>query len=265
MKKIITLFDVTNAPWHVLTFAIKIAKGDGIPLTGVFLSARDSKTSLRYPFPNDMSLTGDKLSNEIITRENALLMDDNIKLFTAECVNEGITFEIQKNVSIESITNECMSIDLIVADTRADFLDELLPKISCPVCLASENNLPEKVVLMLDEGDSSRNAIEKFAQLFPRLSALPSEVVSINLTKDQQMANEEYVKQHLHQHFSSLTQKNLQGNTRKELLKFLGKEQEHVMVVMGAFGRSGVSMFFKESLADVVLRETRLSLFIVHR
>jgi len=37
------------------------------------------------------------------------------------------------------------------------------------------------------------------------------------------------------------------------------------MVVMGAFGRSGVSMFFKESLADVVLRETRLSLFIVHR
>src|SRR6476646_2666654 len=156
MKKIITLFDVANAPWHVLTFAIKIAKGDGIPVTGVFLSERGAKTFLRYPLPNNMALTEDKLSDEIISRENALLMDDNIKLFTAECVNEGITFEIRKNVSIESITDECKSIDLIVADTRADFLDELLPKISCPACLTSENNLPEKVVLMLDEGDSSR-------------------------------------------------------------------------------------------------------------
>jgi hypothetical protein len=265
MKEIITLFDVANAPWHVLTFAIKIAKEDGVPVAGVFLSERRSKTSLRYPFPNDMSLTEDKLSNENISRENALLMDDNIKLFSAECVNEGVTFEIRKNVSIESVINESKSIDLVVADTRADFLDELLPKLSCPVCLTSENNLPEKLVLMLDEGSSSRNAIEKFAALFPRLCALPSEVVSINLTEDQQKSNEGYVQQHLHQQFSSLTQKNLQGNTKKELLKFLGNEQEHVMVVMGAFGRSGVSMFFKESLADVVLHETRLSLFIVHR
>lgn len=265
MKKIITLFDIANAPWHVLTFAIKIAKADGIPVTGVFLSERRTKTPLRYPFPNDLALTEDKLSNEFISHENALLLDDNIKLFTDECVNEGIPFEIRKNVSIESLINESKSIDLVVADTRADFLDELLPKISCPVCITSENDLPAKLVLLLDEGGSSRNAIEKFAALFPRLAALPSEVVSINLTEAQQTANEEYVKQHLPKQFSSLTHKNLQGNTKKELLKFLDHEQEHVMVVMGAFGRSGVSMFFRESLANVVLRETRLSLFIVHR
>src|SRR6266487_6502978 len=99
---------------------------------------------------------------------------------------------------------------------------------------------------MLDEGTSGRNAIENFAILFPHLTALPSSVVSINLNEEEQSANEIYIKHQLQNLFSSLNIISLHGTIQSELLKFLNNEHEHIMVVMGAFGRSGVSRFFHD-------------------
>jgi nucleotide-binding universal stress UspA family protein len=264
MKKIITLFDVLNTPWHVLGFAIKIAKARKLPITGIFLEQRDPGSELKYPFPNDMTLTEDRLTGELISRTDALLIDDNIKLFKDECENEKVSYEIQKNVSIRDLINRTHKEDIIIADTKADFLEALLPKISCPVCLASENDLPTKLVLMLDEGSSSRNAIEKFGKVFPQLTGLPTDLVSINLSRDEQSANEEYIRNQLQPVFPALNIRILTGDTEKELLKFLSKNQENIMVVMGAFGRSAVSRFIRNSLATVILDKTRLSLFILH-
>jgi nucleotide-binding universal stress UspA family protein len=112
---------------------------------------------------------------------------------------------------------------------------------------------------------SSRNAIEKFAALFPRLTTLPAQLVSINLKEEEQLANEQYINHKLMDVYTKLTKYSLHGNIEKELLKFLGEESERIMVVMGAFGRSDVSRFFRDSLAKVILEKTRLSLFIVHK
>ena len=265
MKKIITLFDVLNTPWHVLSFAIKIAQENVASITGIFLKPRRTKSEYKYPFPNDLSLTEDKLSNEFISHENALLLEDNIKLFKDECESEKVAFEIQKEVSIKEFIVQSLNSQLIIADTRADFIDDVLPEISCPVCLISENELPQKLLLMLDEGLSSRNAIEKFAALFPGLTTMPAQLVSINLKEEEQLANEQFINHNLNNTYPRLTKYSLQGNIEKELLKFLGDEPERIMVVMGAFGRSDVSRFFRDSLAKVILDKTRLSLFIVHK
>jgi nucleotide-binding universal stress UspA family protein len=264
MKKIMTVFDVQNTPWHVLSFAIKIAKEYGSPIDGIFLRPRSGKQDFAYPFPNDMELTKDRLSDELLAQDNTLLVDDNIKLFSDECENSGVKYEIQKEISLDLFIDNCKSQDLVVADTRADFLDLLLPRIACPVCLASGNELPEKIVLMLDENSSSRNAIDKLTEVLPHVSNLPSSVVSINLTGDQDATNEPYIRQ-LENRFSNLKVQKLQGNVERELLGFLGDEEDNIMVVMGAFGRSGVSRFFRQSLAKVILEKTRLSLFIVHK
>ncbi|MEP6615653.1 MAG: universal stress protein [Ginsengibacter sp.] len=265
MKRIITLFDVLNTPWNVVHFAIKLAKEKLTPITGVFLAGRVNKTPLRYPFPNDMALTEDDLSQQSISHEQAVLIDDNIKLFNDACANEGVNSNIRKDVLIKDFIGECSEKDLIIADTRADFLDEFLPRVTCPVYLTSENELPEKVLLMLDEGVSSRNAIEKFIAVLPGYSSLPADVVSVNLSDEQVISNREYIKHHVSKNFSQLTENRLEGNVETELLKFLTHEDAHIMVVMGAFGRSGISRFFKNSLANVILEKTRLSLFIVHK
>jgi len=264
MKKIITVFDVQNTPWHVLSFAIKIAKEYGSPIDGIFLRPRSDKQDFAYPFPNDMELTKDRLSDEFLARDNTLLVDDNINLFSYECENSGVKYEIQKDISLDGLIDNCKSHDLVVTDTRADFLDQLLPRTSCPVCLTSGNELPEKIVLMLDENSSSRNAIDELTEVLPHFASLPSTVVSINLTNEQKAANEPYIGQ-LGKKFSNLKVHKLQGNVEKELLGFLGDEEKNIMVVMGAFGRSGVSRFFRQSLAKVILEKTRLSLFIVHK
>jgi nucleotide-binding universal stress UspA family protein len=264
MKKIITLFDVQNTPWHVLSFAIKIAKQNSLPVTGVFLQYH-KRSDQKYPFPSDLGLTKGKLSDEFISHENDLLTDDNINLFKDECENAGVNFEINKAMMISDVISKSAQDELIIADTRAPFLDELLPGISTPICLTSEDDLPRKLVLLLDEGNSSRNAIKTFAATLPQLTSLPAEVVSINLNEQQSSENEMYVTNNLQGLFPSLTIQRLVGNVEKTLLKFLNDKQDHVMVVMGAFGRSQVSRFFKDSLANVILENTRLSLFIVHK
>ena len=262
LKKIITLFDVLNAPWHVVSFAITIARENNLPVTGVFIRA-GTRQGLKYPFPNDMGFTTSR--GESLSGENEQLTNDNIQMFKDECETAGITFEIRKETSIDDLLTGQQEGDLVIADTRADFLDGLLPKLTCPVCLTSQNDLPGKVILLLDENPASRIAIEKFASIFPHLTRLPATVISINLTPEQRSANNIYVEQKLEQLFSSLKITALQGDVEKELVNFLNEDQKHVIIIMGAFGRSRVSRFFHQSLANVVLQDTKYSLFIVHR
>ena len=261
MEKIITLFNVLHAPWHVLSFAINLAKESGGNITGVFLSP--SSKHKTYPFPNDMNLTEETLSEQMISKENEELLNDDIKLFNDECAYSGISADVKSNVSIDQFIDDCKPEHLIIADTRAEFINTLLPKISCPVLLTGEKAAPNKSVLMLDERESSRHAIKKFAEVLPKFTELPATIVSVNLNDEQNSANAAFVKS-LHGTFKDLEVKKLNGNIERELLNFLQNGNDDSIVVMGAFGRSGVSRFFQDSLANVVLDETRLSLFIVH-
>jgi nucleotide-binding universal stress UspA family protein len=66
-------------------------------------------------------------------------------------------------------------------------------------------------------------------------------------------------------HFSSLTKHHSEGDVHKELIKFIQKDSEKKLVIMGAFGRSGLSRLFHRSLAARVIEETNASLFITHQ
>ncbi len=53
MKKILVVFNGINAPWHILRFAVNIAKKNGSLVHGFFLMDREIKD----PYPNDLALT----------------------------------------------------------------------------------------------------------------------------------------------------------------------------------------------------------------
>ena len=261
MKQIITVFDVTDAPWHVLTFACKLAKEESALIHGIFLHEPTGDTQFKYPFPNDLTLTKEKSADESIKKENLSLVDDNIRLFSEECESAGVSYKIDKDFMIEQVITDT-SADLIIADYRAEFLDDLLPKMVRPAFLVSENELPKHIILMYDGSESAIYACEKFASLFPKWTGLPTDLLAINHSKDELASA---ALNNIKKNYPNLTETYLEGKVHDRLVDYLEKNNEHVLVVMGSFGRSGVSQFFRQSLASVVLKEARVSVFIAHK
>lgn len=56
----------------------------------------------------------------------------------------------------------------------------------------------------------------------------------------------------------------LTGNTEEEILDHLKREGSHAVVVLGAYQRSRVSRWFKQSMADSLMQQLDLPLFIAH-
>lgn len=263
MKRILIPCAVMHTRLNVIAFAAKISKEKSVPVHGFFLKEPAEGDSFKYPFPNDLSLAQEELSPEYIAAENSKYLDDDIKLFKDECENEGIAYQIEKDISIKQFIDALTGNDLVLTDTRPDFLETLLSNLSCPAYLVSESEKPGKVVLLYDGSDPSKQAVNKYISFFPEWLSLPTSLVSINESENKQKEIELYAKT-LQPLFSNLIIQFLQGDKEKELITFLEQYDSKALVVMGAFGRSAVSRFFHESLANVVIENSRCSLFIAH-
>lgn len=265
MKRILIPFAATHSPVNLLAFTAKILKEHSVPVHGIFLKEPTEGSRFRYPFPNDFPLTEEKHSAEDIAVENSKLMDDKIKLFKDDCEAEGIVYKIEKDISVKQFVDETSDTDLLITDTRAVFLEEVLPHLRCPACLVAESELPRKAVLLYDGSDSGKHAVKMYTSFFPEWRNLPTSVVSINVSQKEDKEIEDYIKNELQPLYENLRVQSLHGNKEKELITFLEQQNNNILVVMGAFSRSAISRFFHESLANAVIEKTRCSLFIAHK
>ena len=64
-------------------------------------------------------------------------------------------------------------------------------------------------------------------------------------------------------HYPNAQFKLLRGDPESELVNYLEKKQEAV-VVLGAYKRGMISRWFRASMADILMEETDLPLFIAH-
>ncbi len=136
----------------------------------------------------------------------------------------------------------------------------------CPVILVQKNSvLPLRVFLAYDGSMSSIHAIKMYSYLFPQWHTVNTFLVQVNPEKEDEISNQKYIQDWLTQHFPQLTIKVMKGNVEKELLSFLHAHSEKALVVMGAYGRKGLSRLFHESLADSVINQSHASLFISHQ
>jgi hypothetical protein len=264
MKKIIIVFNGINAPWHILRFATNIAKINGALAQGIFLMDHEIKD----PFPNDLALTETHVNRESLSEEDAILESHNITMFENICKTSGVDCQVEKNVSLEELIEQSRQADLIITDTTPDLqeysLNDILKDAHCPVCLVSIiTPVVEKIILLYNGSASSKFAIERFCDLFPGWTHLPTTLLSIN--QPEKIENDEYSAGWLPKHFTQLDNINLHGNEKRELVNFLNKDANNVLVVMGAFGRSVISRFFHHSLSNVILGETKVSLFTTHK
>jgi nucleotide-binding universal stress UspA family protein len=269
MKKILLLFNGVHSPERVLTNAIAIARLEGASLQGIFINRLKIPQEYGYLFPNDLVLVGSDYTPETEAPDSRRLVEANMQLFKDECEVSGIPCQVSfyTETSVELLVQQSAYADLIITDTQTQFddyaLSDVLAGAHCPVCLVTTNaGQIDRVILAYDGSLNSMYAIKQFAYLFPKYASIPTYLLSIQ--EGSELKQEGDLNSWLRLHFRELKTEMLHGKAKDALDSFIGPGTQNTLVVMGAFGRNALSRWIRESLAEIIIKETQASLLITH-
>lgn len=270
MRKILFIINGFQLFHNDLNYAIHIAEKEKAVLYGLFVQSLRPQEEENYSFPNDLNLTDTEFTKESDKEEMLQLESAQIKVFEDTCGSGGVNYKIQKiheNFLDVLIDNSAFA-DLMIINSAINSahysLNSLLANSYCPVLvLSKEVGLFEKVIITYDGHSSSIHAMRQFAYLFTSWQHLPVYLVSVLPVNIREIEYKDQVEEWLRLQFPDVNIHILKGEAKEELPLFISLHK-NALVVMGSFGRSSLSRFFKDSLANIVLEKTNTALFITH-
>ena len=278
MKKISAAFDGLKFSTSTMNHAIQIAIKSKALLSGVFLEDFTYHSYKIFDMVGSQGVSGGKIKT-LLTKDKETRLGA-VAVFEKECVKEGVNYTIHhdKNIALQELTKESIYSDLLLigADETLthfkenrpiDFIRDFLTEVQCPVLLTPKTYKKiEKVVLLYDGKPSSVFAIKMFNYLMPWMVSLDTEVLSVNDPEDNgYLPDSELIKEFVVCHYPNVKYTLLNGNAKIVIVDYLKKIDKNTLVVLGAYKRGSVSMFFKKSLADILMKELDLPLFIAHQ
>jgi nucleotide-binding universal stress UspA family protein len=261
-----------------MDFAAFICKLNKSSLTGVFLAGEPQNRRAAAFLREEIVCAGveapegrpmNEVKQECIQR--------TIDHFEKICVTQGIRQDsvLIAEQQLELILLECRYADLLLIDPvlglgeasqmlPASFIRNILSQAECPVLMMPERFVGlDEIIFTYDGSPSSVFAIKQFTGLFPGLADKPLVVVTAGVESSIHSDEQLKMKTWLNYHYSNISFRDVRENSRMGLLEqVLGKE--NIIIVMGAYGRSGWSAFFSSSHADPMLKYISKALFISH-
>lgn len=278
MKKFLAVFDGYKMSQSTLDYAIQLTKSAKAHLTGIFL---DEFIYHSYNVQEIVSSNRDyekvleklnKLDEE--KREQAALY------FKEICEKEGIQFNVHsnKNIAIQELKAESMFADMIIIDQNETFakysealptrfIKELLGNTQCPVMVVPNRFEPiNKITLLYDGGPASLYAIKMFSYILGNPDNLPIEVFTVREARKKELylPGHKSMREFIKRHFPKAKFITAKGVPETEIVKYLRTHHENEMVVLGAYQRSELSRWFKISMADTLMKNLKMPLFIAH-
>lgn len=277
MKKIIVAFDGLRFSESARDYAIHLAKQSSAHLVGVFLN---DLTRHSYKVYNLITKDGNYESNiKKLEEEDTKTRQAAEKNFETACRNAGLDHSIHKDrgIAIQELLRESIYADLLVIQNSetlttysenipGEFIRELLANVQCPVLLVPEKFITiNKLVLLYDGEPSSVYAIKMFSYILASLKQEPAEVLSVkNPNQTLHLPENKLVKEFMKHHFPLAAYTVLQGNAELEIVNHLKKQKGSPLIILGAYRRGLVSRWFRESMADILMKELNFPLFIAH-
>ena len=277
MDKIIAALDGLQYSESTRDYAIALAHHSKAHLVGVFLDDPTYTSYKIYEMVEQGGISEDKIrhleTNDKNTRAKAA--DD----FEKTCQQAAIDYSLHhdRKIAIQELKHESIYADLMVIDAKETlshyeekiptrFIRELLGDVQCPVLLTPRKYKPiEKVVLLFDGEPSSVHAIKMFSYVLPEFRKLPTSIISVNPPNSSlHLKDNKLMKEFMKRHYPNAVFNVLQGLPETEIIHHLKEEKENTLVVLGAYRRGTVSRWFRESMADTLMRELKLPLFIAH-
>jgi len=276
MKKIIAALDGLKFSASTRDYAIQLSRQNNAHLVGVFLDDHSSYKiyDLIHEKGGLIGSVKKKLDKKDI-KSRAVA----VKSFETACQKAGLNYTIHhdRSIAIQELLLESIYADLLVIDSRetatnypekvpTEFIRQLLSNVQCPVLVVPHLFKPiSKLVLLYDGEPSSVHAIKMFSYLLSALKPYPTEVITVNDPKQSlHVPENKLMKEFMKRHFPKATFTVLKGLAEPEIVDYLKKQKETPLVILGAYRRGMVSRWFRSSMADVLMKDLRLPLFIAH-
>lgn len=274
MKKVLIAFDGLHFSQGALEMAGFLNSQNPVLLTGAFLPQVSYASLWSYS-------GGGKAANVFIPMaedDEAAAVKENIERFKAWCVKKGIEHRVHQgflDFTLPELKKESRFADLLIIGSESfyedfgagvnEYLKDALHDVECPVMVVPEKfEWPQTNVLAYDGSASSVYAIRQFACLLPELTANSTVLIYTTEKKDKEFPDEENIKELAARHFPDLSLLKFEAPARSFFATWL-MEKKGAILVTGAFGRSGLSRFFRRSFITEILKEHRLPVFIAHQ
>jgi hypothetical protein len=192
-------------------------------------------------------------------------------------VGLNYTVHHDRSIALHELLHESIYADLMIIENKETlmhyeetiptrFIKDLLSEIQCPVLVVPAKYKPlDKLVLLYDGQPSSVYAIKTFSYLFPELKYLETEVLSVRESgRNRHVPDNRLMKEFMKRHFPQAYYTVLNGYADVEITENLKAQKNNLLVVLGAYKRSRVSRWFRESMADILMAEINFPLFIAH-
>jgi len=277
MKKIIAAFDGLKYSESTRDYAIYLAKQTNTHLVGAFMDDPTYNSYNIYELTVKEHVSEDQLKN--FEAKDKATRDATAENFEMACQQSGLEYTVHhdRKIAIQDLKHESIYTDLLIIDSKETlthyteklptrFIRDLLGDAQCPVLIVPQKYKPvQKIILLYDGEPSSVQAIKMFSYLLPQLKHLDTEVISVNpVTTTLHMPDNKLMKEFMKRHYPKAKYTVMKGWAEDEIVKHLKKTQENALVVLGANRRGTVSRWFRESMADTLMKEVKLPLFIAH-
>ena len=244
---------------------------------GVFM--RDLKyAGYAYPIVFDQPFV-DTGSYSKFLKEEREKINANIKIFNDKCSKEGVAHKVHLDEAapIEGLIHESAYADLIIMDSKMNISDllpdnpsstlrDILVDAHCPIMIVPGSYQEIKnIILSYDGSHSSAFAIRMFNYVFPEWSDYKTFLVSINDTKGNHLKENTNIRELMARHYGNVTYEIMRGDVSKEMKKFMKYNYSNSIVVMGAYGRNALSRLWRQSLANMIIKDIKVPVFISHR
>jgi len=278
MEKILVAIDAQDPSIDEIDFACYLARLTNSNLTGIFLEdllyGTKPVMKLLAGTPYVETITIDSLPDH--AKRNAIA-DENIRRFREACENRCIQPKVHRDRGLppEEIVEESRFADLIVIDPATTFsrsgervpghfVRDVLHETECPIIISPYSfDSIDEIFFTYNGTKSSVFAIKQFTYLFPELRSRKVTIVSVKNNDDPGIEEQYKLKEWLKPHYNDPEFVLLKGEPADQLFGYL-IEKKNGIVVMGAFGRSMLSRFFKPSHARLIVKAINLPIFIAH-
>jgi nucleotide-binding universal stress UspA family protein len=277
MKKIIAAIDGLKYSASTTEYAVHLAKQTNAHLVGVFLEDFTYHSYKIYDLVGDDGVSEERL--ERFEEKDREVRDESEAKFEASCQRNGINYSIHhdKSIAMQELLHESVYADLLVIHSRETlthyeekiptrFISELLGQVKCPVLVVPKLHRPiEELVLLYDGQPSSVYAIRTFSYIFPSLKYLPTTVLTVQSEKHgSHLPDNRLMKEFMKRHYPKASYELLKGLPETEIVREIKDKGKNTVVVMGAYQRGMISRWFRPSMADVLMDELQVPLFIAH-
>ncbi len=210
----------------------------------------------------------DEVITEVICQFESAAQDSNINF---EIYND---FQLTANEVVRQSTYADMLIlsyrifyNYLTGKPDTSILYQILKGSKCPVLILPEGTTKiDNIIFTYDNKESSVFAIRAFSNLFPgNAKNKIVSILSVMPNVDEEIKNEKLLLNLVKQHYNNVGIQQLEGNNISKEINNFASNVQNPIVVMGAYGRSHISNLLLPSVAEYLLKKSKLPLFIAHR